>query len=177
MKPFFTLKGFWNGEHAATFTACIVKPIKNDKAPMHWYNVFAGEERQGIEITYGGEKWIIDNETGDGYYKVTTGMGSPSCGHKSYCEYEFVRYLPKEDMLIARSPMAEFSESNKIDEYQKANFPEEFEKNKRLLAALQSYQKMTPMEKIAHINKNMVKTANPSNRFNPKGKKDGNGKR
>lgn len=177
MKPLFTMNGFWNGENTATFTACIVKPKLNAEKPMYWHNVFAGQERQAIEITYGGETWVIDNENGDGYVKVTKGMGSPSYGHKSYSEYDFVSYIPQEDMLIAISPMTEHLEQQKIDDYQKTNFPKEFEENKNLLNMVRSFQKMTPMEKIAHINENMVKTANPSKRFEPKGKKDGKGKR
>lgn len=177
-KPLFTLKGFWNGEHTATFTACIVKPHFNSEKPMYWHNVFAGEERQGIEITYAGQTWVIDNETGDGYYKVAIGMGSPQCGHKSYSDFDFVRYIPKEEMLIAYSPMAAKIEQDRINEYQKTNYPIEFAENQRLLESLRKYQAMSPMEKIAHINKNMmVKPASPSKQFHHKGKRDGKGKR
>jgi len=147
MKKLFEQKGYWNWEHVV-FTACIVKPIENKEKPMYWCNVFAGQERQAIEITCNTETWIIDNNVGDGYLKVTIGGGSPSCGHKSYSGYEHVRYLENEEMITSFNIDLEREEDNIINEYQKKNFPTEYAENQELLASLRSFQAMTSSEKI-----------------------------
>jgi hypothetical protein len=156
MKQLFTLKGYWNGEPTATFTACIIKPKENTEKPMYWYNVFSGKERQAIEITYAGQTWIIDNNVGDGYLKVTKGQGSPSYGHKSLDNYDFVRYIPESELNIVYDRMLADEEQQEINEYQKMNYPEAFEQHQRLLKSLTDYQKMSLPEKIDHINKKMT---------------------
>jgi len=74
-------KGYWNGENA-TFVGVTYEVTKSE-GPLHWQNRHIGQRREGIQITYGKETWIIDNQFGDGYHKVTVGLGSPTCGHKS----------------------------------------------------------------------------------------------
>jgi len=74
-------KGYWNGEHAQ-FIGVTYEVSKSD-GPLHWQNRHVGQRRQGLQITYGTQTWIIDNEFGDGFHKVTSGFGSPTCGHKS----------------------------------------------------------------------------------------------
>lgn len=178
MKNLFTQNGFWNGEHTATFTACIIKPHIVEDKPMYWCNVFAGTERQVIEITYAGQTWVIDNETGEGYIKVTEGMGSPSYGHKSFKGYDFVRYIPESEMHTSFNYPLEETERKMIDAYAKEKDPVEFERTQRLIAGMRSFQKMSPMEQIAHINKNnTVKPAPPSKRFHSSPKKYGRGKK
>jgi hypothetical protein len=176
-KPLFTEKGYWNGEPSATFTACIVKLNGDAAHPLWWHNAFAGTERQAIEITYGGETWCIENQNGTGFYKVTTGMGSPGCGHFSLSGHEVVRYIPKGEMITVIDKDLIAREEAIVNEYQKGKDPIEYERLQSIRAAADKFSKMTPAEQVTHIRENMMKPANPSKRFEPKGKKDGKGKR
>lgn len=177
MKPLFELKGFWNGEPKALFTACIIKPKKDERRPLVWWNAFTDIDRQAIEITYEGEKWCIDNAHGTGFYKVTKGMGSPSCGHASFGDYEFIRYIPQSEMIIQIDFEGIVIHECTVNEYQQQTDPIEYEKLQSLKKHMESFQKMSPAEKIKDINSRMVKTAPPSKQFQSKHKKDGKGKR
>lgn len=72
---------FWNGEHCdAEIVLIKVGPAAK---PTFWHAGLEGTERFAVEVRYGGQTFYLDNEDGDGWYKVTKGRGSPRCGHKS----------------------------------------------------------------------------------------------
>lgn len=177
MKPLFQLKGFWNGEAKAIFTACIVKLQEDPEHPLWWQNAFAGKEWQAIEITYAGQTWRISNEDGTGFQKVTIGMGSPSCGHASFGAHEVLRYIPREEMTKKINREMVLQNAIAVKEYQKRKDPAEFEKLQSLEDSMRKYQRMTPEEQVRHINEYMMRPANPSKQFHSKLKKDGRGKR
>lgn len=161
MEPLFKQKGFWNGEPTATFTACIIKPKENKERPMHWYNPFAGQEMQAIEFTQDGQTCVIYNQDGTGYHKVTIGLGSPRCGHKSFdAGYEIVRYIPEHEMIKAIDHDLIKREEKAIADYQIKTNPVEFERSQSLLKSLREFQRMTPDEQVRHINENMMPKAN-----------------
>jgi hypothetical protein len=60
--------------------------------PTWWFASLVGTERPAVEIAYEGEKFLIDDENGAGWRKVTSGRGSPHLGHKSLCG-EVIREL------------------------------------------------------------------------------------
>lgn len=72
---------YWNGEP----TPCrIVRVIVGESpVPTWWCAKLAGTEREAVEVTYGRERFYLDNEGGIGWAKVTLGRGSPQYGHSS----------------------------------------------------------------------------------------------
>lgn len=84
---------YWNGERCqARLVIGIV-----DKAPRKtwWCAGLEGQQREVVEVSYGGQKIYLDNEAleseddprlavaGSGWRKVTLGRGSPQWGHRS----------------------------------------------------------------------------------------------
>jgi hypothetical protein len=120
------MKGYWNGE-PATFIGVTYEVTKSE-GELHWQNLHVGSRRQGIQITYQGETWIIDNENGDGYYKVTKGYGSPRCGHKSI--FNSINIVIIEDLSIITiyNHIGLKLESLAQDEFIKKANPAEFQK-------------------------------------------------
>ena len=76
------MQGYWNGEYKAQFRG-ITYEVTQSEGEFHWQNMHIGERRQGLLILFHNQKWIIDNQYGDGFYKLTIGEGSFQCGHKS----------------------------------------------------------------------------------------------
>jgi hypothetical protein len=77
------MKGFWNGLPAEiTPVTYEIGPHTIDAA-LWWSKRLEGKRRQGLKVEQDGNIFFIDNEYGDGYYKVTTGKGMPEYGHKS----------------------------------------------------------------------------------------------
>lgn len=93
------MNGYWNGEKAE-IKGVTYEVTEAKEGKLWWQNQFIGERRQGIEITYEGETWIIDNEHGDGFFKCTRGMGSPRCSHKSISNPINIEYI--EDSLVKK---------------------------------------------------------------------------
>lgn len=126
--PKFTLNGYWNGE-PATFTAFTYKVKKQDEIPLHWQNSNEDDIRQAIEITYCGRKFAIDNKFGDGYHKVTEGLGSPRCGHKSVDLNSTCKtYISKEELVMDFDSYGLLQEEAKHDIFCMENNPEEYKK-------------------------------------------------
>lgn len=72
---------YWNGEPTpARILRVIVGP---SPVETWWCAGLEGSEREAVEVTYGGEKFFLDNEDGSGWAKVTRGHGSPQWGHSS----------------------------------------------------------------------------------------------
>lgn len=122
--------GFWNGEPTATFVGVTYEVVQSD-GKMHWQNSHIGNRRQGIQITQGSETWIIDNEHGDGYYKVTKGQGSPRCGHKSIFNPANVVEIPDSEINVAYDSVAIQKENEAHDLFIQQVDPVEY---KRLLS-------------------------------------------
>ena len=171
-----TEKGYWNGE-PALFSACKVILKECELTPLHWQNAFVGKERECIEVIYNNESFLIDNENGTGFYKVTQGMGSPNVGHSSIADHVMLDYIDvKTCVRVIKHHMIDVH-FQIVDAYQKAKNPAEYERMQAIKKHMESFQKMSNAEKIADINSRMVKGANPSKKFKSKDKKDGNGKR
>lgn len=77
------MKGYWNGLPAEITPVTYEIGPHNIDAALWWSKRLEGKRRQGLRITQDGTSFIIDNEYGDGHYKVTIGKGSPTHGHKS----------------------------------------------------------------------------------------------
>jgi len=125
------MKGYWNGE-PAEIKGLEYTVTEVAETPLHWQNAIVGTRRQGIEIEYLGEKWIIDNQNATGYFKTTEGQGSPQCGHASVSNPEDVEYI--EDRLIfthVNRPMI-MVEEKRFDLWAVRNHPKEFKRLKAL---------------------------------------------
>lgn len=128
-------KGFWNGEPTATFVGVTYEVTEPEK-PTWWSKQFVGQRRQGIQITYEGHTWIIDNEHGDGYYKVTKGEGSPWCSHKSVSNPINVIEITDDQINKMVDGEGLAKESKAQDDYLEKNFPVEFQHMKGLRAMI-----------------------------------------
>lgn len=132
------MQGFWNGE-PATFRGVTYELVEAPQ-PLWWQNCHVGQRRQGLEMTQGSETWIIDNEYGDGYYKVTIGMGSPRCGHKSVHNPINVEPIPDTDIRTVYDAEGLAIEATEHDDWMREKNPEEFERMQRLKAGLKAHQ-------------------------------------
>lgn len=72
---------FWNGEPctARRVTVVVGPPLR----PTWWCADLQGQCRAAVEVTYGGRTFFLDDEDGDGWFKVTAGHGSPNVAHRS----------------------------------------------------------------------------------------------
>lgn len=136
-------KGFWNGE-PATFNVVLYQVLPAEKETW-WQNRHLGQQRQAVQITYGGQTWIIDNEHGDGYYKVTTGMGSPGCGHKSIDAHRIIRELPESEWKTEIDHAGLKAEQEMHDAWHKEHDPEGFE---RLMGLRETIREMQENRKL-----------------------------
>lgn len=70
----------WNGEPV---TAVQVRVVVADapEFPQYWARGLVGTERAAVRVTYHGQIFYLDNETGVGWYKVTHG-GGPGLPHR-----------------------------------------------------------------------------------------------
>ena len=133
--------GYWNGEPTATFVGVTYEVTKIEDTPLSWLNSHVGKRRQGIQITYSGQTWIIDNEHGDGYYKVTKGFGSPRCGHKSVTNPINVTEIPDCDINTFYNYPAMRAENEAHDKYIEQINPEEFKRLKSLRSMINRIDK------------------------------------
>jgi hypothetical protein len=133
------LKGYWNGEPTATFEGVNYR-VEKAETPTWWQNRVVGTIRQGILITYAGETWLIDNEHGDGYFKVTEGMGSPRCGHKSLGGYTIIDTISDSEIKTAVDRDGLTKEELQHDKWMQENFPETFERLQSLKRSLISHR-------------------------------------
>lgn len=74
---------YWNGEP----TPCerVIVQVGRVENPDWWCAPFEGQERRAVRVNYRPEAdmvYLLDNEDGQGWHKVTTGMGGPQAGHK-----------------------------------------------------------------------------------------------
>lgn len=160
MKEKITESGWWNGL-PAQITCCIIEVIATPEKPMLWHNAFAGQTRQVVEVSQDGTSFIIDNQHGDGFYKVNTGMGSPGCwvGSKHFGEFKLLEYVPPEywNRILDEPQLA--GESFIIEDYQERTNPEEFKKIQALVKGLRMFQAMSPEQQVDHIRQTMLTPA------------------
>jgi len=129
--------GYWNGEEAEI--KGVTYEVTEAEGKMWWQNQFIGQRRQGIEITYQKKKWIIDNEYGDGFYKVIYGMGSPRVGHKSISNPIKIKHIKDNDInqIVDAVGLKEEQEENR--KWAKEVDPEGFKKSEALRNALKNF--------------------------------------
>lgn len=133
------LTGYWNGDKSANFIGVIYK-VDKASTPTWWQNRIVGTERQGLIITYANQTWLIDNECGDGYYKLTEGLGSWRCGHKSLADYTIVKEIPDEEIITQYNEEKLAEESRLHDEWMEQNYPEDFKRLQALKASIRSFR-------------------------------------
>jgi hypothetical protein len=71
----------WNGEKCKA-RRVVIRVGKADK-PTYWYAHLEGQEIRAVEVDYRGEKFLIADEDGNGWHKVSVEGGGPHWGHKS----------------------------------------------------------------------------------------------
>lgn len=134
-------KGFWNGE-PALFTGVIYEVTASNN-PTHWQNRHVGKRRQGIFVHYKRQTFMIDNEHGDGYYKVTKGMGSPARGHHSVENPTNMLHIQDKHINTFYDTAALKKEVEELDQWTKENHPEVYEK----IIAIREMLKKSPLLK------------------------------
>ena len=71
---------YWNGERCEARCVRIVVPEWEDgDPPKAWWLNHVGETRNAVEVSYGQQRFVLDNNDGSGWLKVTVGRGSPRC--------------------------------------------------------------------------------------------------
>lgn len=72
---------YWNGEPtpARKVRVRVTEPV----ATTWWFADLVGTERAAVEVTYGGDTFLLDDEDGSGWRKVTEGRGGPRWPHRS----------------------------------------------------------------------------------------------
>ena len=131
--------GYWNGEPATI--KGVIYEVTKPETPTWWQAMHVGKQRQGLQISYSGSVWIIDNEHGDGFFKVTRGMGSPRCGHKSIHNPKFLHYIPADQINRIVDVESIRLESEAHDKWLSENYPEQFAKSQALRSLMDSSNK------------------------------------
>lgn len=72
---------YWNGEPCDAKRVKVIIPKAEKRS--YWYASLEGQVRRAVRVTQGGYTFLIDNEDGLGWAKVTVGMGGPHYGHSS----------------------------------------------------------------------------------------------
>lgn len=143
--------GFWNGEPAKFRVVNIIVGQEPKQSREHfekhypgqkrymWFIPFMGQTFQAVEITYQGETWYIDNSTGTGLYKVTKGMGSPTCGHASiYPKSVLEEVHPSQWNDFINKDLIE-SREKEIEEFWLSVDPEDYPKHLEKMKALRDF--------------------------------------
>lgn len=75
---------FWNGQPTPA-RRCQVLVGDTDAFPEYWARKegLVGRWIPAVEVTYGGHTSYLDDRDGGGWFKVTSGMGSPRYGHSN----------------------------------------------------------------------------------------------
>jgi hypothetical protein len=132
-------QGYWNGEPTATFVGVYYR-VEKAETETWWQNRVIGTIRQGLLITYRKETWLIDNEHGDGYYKVTDGKGSPQCGHKSLGVYTVLRGIPDDEINTKLDKEGIDQEDHLHDKWLEKKYPEVYKRLQALKKSLNAHR-------------------------------------
>jgi hypothetical protein len=116
----------WNGEPCqASFVN--IKILPTEVTNLAWWKPFEGEVRRVIEIEQNGHKFLIDNEDGLGYSKITHGGGfMHGSRHFDGMNYEVVGYTPEPEIVTVFNPEAYASTAKRADDYWRIAKPDEF---------------------------------------------------
>lgn len=92
----------WNGEPCkANSVTVFISKVEN--TPLHWQNDFVGQRIEAIKIRTLGKIWsefYIENQTGQGYAKITQGEGMWYFGHSSiWCENDLLLEVQEIDYV------------------------------------------------------------------------------
>ena len=131
---------FWNGEPCkARFLNIEILPTECQN--MAWWKPFEGTTRQVIEVKSWGEPFLIDNEDGLGYSKITKGGGSFQHGSRHFdgVNHRVVSDVADSEIIKGFSP-DKYEEIKAIENGYWAEC--EPEKHARLQAILEHGKKM-----------------------------------
>lgn len=92
-RPKPAIKTYWNGEPAVV-RKLIIK-VGTVPKPGWWCAGMEKTRRKAIEVTQGGQTFLLDDENNSAWLKVTEGMGSPQWGHRT---------LPDDSEIIEERP-------------------------------------------------------------------------
>lgn len=132
------LLGYWNGQPTAQFEGITYEVTHVEKTPLHWQNSVVGTRRQGIQIHYEDHKWVIDNEHGEGYYKLTEGKGMWTSGHKTVENPMSVILIPDSDIKKQVNTFGLKREMELHDRWMEEKYPATY---KRVLALREESKK------------------------------------
>lgn len=114
------IKGEWGGATGqVTFVGMTYEVVPSADIPLDWKHTHEHTRRQGLEIRADGKRFYIDNQHGDGYYKLTTGGGSPRCGHKSIDNPYKIEYISSDDIIKVYDERGLSNESRQHERYNK----------------------------------------------------------
>lgn len=132
-------KGKWNYSEDIEYRVILVKLHHVSDPKMHWQNAFVGEERQVVEISTktanGIYVFLIDNNDGYGLLKISRGGGPDSFSAHVDGGFDFVKELPENEWQQTSKVLHDRDRAI-VNEWQKTNFPDEFEKLEALRNAI-----------------------------------------
>lgn len=70
---------YWNGVRCPARR--VIARVGHSPRSTWWCAELEGQERAAVEVTYGDHSFLLDDEDGSGWRKVTIGRGSPEWGH------------------------------------------------------------------------------------------------
>lgn len=74
----------WNGEPCLAQRVVVQVPEwDKDDAPAAWWRAAGSTSRLAVVVFYAGTRFVLDDEDGAGWRKLTVGRGSPRFGHRS----------------------------------------------------------------------------------------------
>lgn len=121
------MKGLWDN-YPVEVIGVIYTVTKCVAPPASWQNNKVGTKRQGLKIRQKGYEFLIDNEHGDGYLKVTEGRGSFMYGHKSVVDPISVQEIPDDQIKTVYDQKSLETESYEHDKWVAEHFPDLFKK-------------------------------------------------
>lgn len=86
----------WNGESCKARRVLI--KVGECPFPQGWYMHLVRTEMRAVEIIYGDETFYIADEDGNGWHKITVGLGGPDRGHKSVTCAEVIKERTGSDL-------------------------------------------------------------------------------
>lgn len=129
--------GKWNYSENIIYRVVLVKLHRVTEPPAHWQNAFEGQERQAVEITKADESYSfwIDNADGSGLSKVEAGGGPGSMSrHFIPAAFEIIKEIPEAEWQTWAPHICKATDAA-VEEWQKTNVPEAWEKIQALKQA------------------------------------------
>jgi hypothetical protein len=124
------VKYYWNNEEVSISGVNYL--VTQSGTPLHWQNLHVGSTRQGIKIQYCGTSFVIDNENGDGYRKITKGRGSLQYSHKSVDNPNILSEISDNEIIKEINIINLLKENQSHDEFMEKENPEIFKIIKEL---------------------------------------------